>query len=64
MEDDHILLLQCACGHRGHLTKRDLLRSPRIHPYDRVIGLAFVLRCTLCKKRGRAEITLKRVAPY
>jgi hypothetical protein len=64
MEDDHVLLLECACGHRGYLTKRELLKSPRIHSYDRVIGLAFVLRCRLCRKRGRAEIKVNRLAPH
>jgi len=63
MEDDHVLLLECACGHRGYLTKRELIRA-RAHSYDRVIGLAFVLRCRLCKKRGRAEIKVKRLAPH
>ena len=64
MEDDHVLLLECACGHRGYLTKRELLRSQRVHSYDRVIGLGFILRCKLCKKRGRAQITLKRLATF
>ena len=64
IEDDHVLLLECACGHRGYLTKRDLRRSPCIHSYDRVIGLAFVLRCRLCKKRGRAQIRVKRLSPH
>ena len=64
MVQDHVLLLQCACGHRGYVTKQDLLRSPRIHSYDRVIGLGFVIRCRLCKKRGRAQITLHRLATF
>lgn len=64
MEADHVLLLECACGHRGYVTKRELLRSSRIHSYDRVIGLGFILRCSLCKKRGRAQITLHRLATY
>ena len=64
MESDHVLLLECACGHRGYLTKWELLRSSRVRATDRVIGLGFILRCRLCKKRGRALIKVNRLAPH
>jgi hypothetical protein len=64
MADDHVLLLECACGHRGYLTKRELLRSPHINGSHRVIGLAFIPRCRVCKKRGRAEIKVNRLGPH
>jgi len=64
LEPDHRVIVTCACGHRGFLTKEELLRHPRIRPFDRVIGLTFHLRCALCRKRGRVEITLTRFAPW
>lgn len=71
MEPDHRVLFQCACGHRSYMTKDELLR-PRegipfhrqIQPYHKILGLAFFVRCSLCRKRGRVEITLIRFAPF
>ena len=64
MEDDHVLLLERACSHRGYLTKRELMRHPRIHGYEKILGLPFYLRCSLCRKRGLVKITLQRPAPF
>jgi hypothetical protein len=64
MEPDHRVIVTCTCGHKGFLTKEELLNHPRIEPFCKIVGLIFHIRCSMCRKKGRAEITLTRFAPW
>ena len=56
------VVLECACGHVGMMTKSQLLEIPRVKPNWNVLGLQLVVRCLACRKKGRVMITVQTMS--
>jgi hypothetical protein len=51
MEPDH-RAFECACGDKSYLTKDELLRHPRIQPFDRILGLRLLRAVFVVPEEG------------